>query len=100
MFLLPVPELLKKTARKYIQGSWECALGSCSYKWSEYKQGILAVSPLCYKYPMHGLVVKCQSHTVKLLGQCSKLCQVCSSESNFPILLSEKLENVDVVGEG
>jgi len=26
--LLPVPELLKKTARKYIQDSWKCALGS------------------------------------------------------------------------
>jgi len=61
---------------------------------------MLAVSLLCCKYLMHGLVVKCQRQTVKLLGQCSRLCQVCSSESNFLILLSERLENVDVVGEG
>jgi hypothetical protein len=60
----------------------------------------LAISPVYYKYLMHGLIAKCQCHAAKLLGQGTRLCQVCSSESNFPILLSEGMENMDLVGEG
>jgi hypothetical protein len=61
---------------------------------------MLAVSPLCYKYLTHRLMFKCQCPAVKLLGQYTRLCQVCSLENIFLILVSERLENIVVVGEG